>query len=130
MLKIRGLWRFDGDDEPLRVSRRRFVFQGACTAAGVALAGLERLRVAPGEILASVLVGASPGGGLRCARFVFRLGGEELFPIYEAGGGASTSWCAYTAENGGSPGELIAHTFTRREDGERFLAAVHTGDEW
>lgn len=37
--KIRGLWRFDGDEEPVRVSRRSFFFMGGVVAAGMALPG-------------------------------------------------------------------------------------------
>lgn len=31
--RIRGLWRFDGDEEPVQVSRRAFLFMGASAAA-------------------------------------------------------------------------------------------------
>lgn len=37
MFKIRGLWRFDGDEEPVRVSRRRFLFLGGVAAVGAML---------------------------------------------------------------------------------------------
>ena len=33
--KLRGLWRFDGDEEPVQVSRRTFLFLGGVAAAGV-----------------------------------------------------------------------------------------------
>lgn len=35
--KIRGLWRFDGDTEPVKVSRRRFILMGASAATGALL---------------------------------------------------------------------------------------------
>lgn len=39
LTKIRGLWRFDAneDDTPVLVSRRRFLFLGACAATGALL---------------------------------------------------------------------------------------------
>jgi hypothetical protein len=33
--RIRGLWRFDGDTEPVTVSRRSFLFMGGVVAAGM-----------------------------------------------------------------------------------------------
>ena len=35
--KIRGLWRFDGDDEPIVVTRRSFLFLGGMATAGALL---------------------------------------------------------------------------------------------
>ena len=32
--RIRGLWRFDGDEEPVLISRRAFLFLGGVAAAG------------------------------------------------------------------------------------------------
>jgi len=37
LAKVRNLWRFDGDTEPVRVSRRTFLFTGGVVAAGAAL---------------------------------------------------------------------------------------------
>lgn len=37
LTKIRGLWRFDGDEEPVQVSRRSFLFMGGIVAAGALL---------------------------------------------------------------------------------------------
>ena len=49
--KIRGLWRFDGDTEPVLVSRRKFMFIGGVVAAASAVpwaiaAGPEEVWVA------------------------------------------------------------------------------------
>ncbi len=35
--RVRGLWRFDGDEEPVRLTRRRFIFLGGVAAVGAAL---------------------------------------------------------------------------------------------
>jgi len=34
LTKVRGLWRFDGDADPVHVSRRSFLFMGGVVAAG------------------------------------------------------------------------------------------------
>jgi hypothetical protein len=40
LTKIHGLWRHDGDTEPLVVSRRSFLFMGGVVAAGAMLPSL------------------------------------------------------------------------------------------
>ncbi len=35
--KVKGLWRFNGDTEPVQVSRRSFLFMGGVVVAGLAL---------------------------------------------------------------------------------------------
>ena len=46
--KIRGLWRFDGDDEPITVTRRGFIMMGGIVAASAAIpAGIVSLVGAP-----------------------------------------------------------------------------------
>lgn len=37
LTKVRGLWRFDGDVDPVQVSRRSFLFMGGVVAAGLAV---------------------------------------------------------------------------------------------
>lgn len=38
--KVRGLWRWDGDDAPVLVSRRSFLFLGGVVAAGAVVPGV------------------------------------------------------------------------------------------
>lgn len=38
--KVRGLWRFDGDVDPVQVSRRSFLFLGGVVAAGAMVPGV------------------------------------------------------------------------------------------
>lgn len=38
---LRGLWRFDGDEEPVRVSRRTFLFLGGIAAAGALVPAVD-----------------------------------------------------------------------------------------
>lgn len=49
LLKVRGLWRFDGDVEPVRVSRRRFLFMGGVVAAGLVVPGNRILATVTGS---------------------------------------------------------------------------------
>ena len=42
LAKVRGLWRFDGDTEPIAVSRRTFLFLGGVAAVGAAIPGALR----------------------------------------------------------------------------------------
>lgn len=67
LMKIRGLWRFDGDEEPVKVSRRTFVFMGACTAAGVALPTF-RLAGNPGDIKLALFTGQETLSGYQIMR--------------------------------------------------------------
>ena len=46
LAKVRGLWRFDGDTEPIAVSRRTFIFLGGVAAVGAAIPAI----VAPGDL--------------------------------------------------------------------------------
>lgn len=70
LTKIRGLWRFDGDTEPVKVSRRSFIFMGGVVAAGAILPALNILPV--DSSLVTVYGGALGGGktamGIRLER--------------------------------------------------------------
>lgn len=47
--KIRGLWRFDGDTEPITVTRRGFILMGSVLAGGAMLpAGITRVLAEDG----------------------------------------------------------------------------------
>ena len=57
--RIRGLYRFDGDEEPVLVSRRKFIFVGGAIGAALALpAGIAALAPAGPEIDVSGIIAA------------------------------------------------------------------------
>lgn len=60
--RIRGLYRFDGDEEPVLVSRRKFIFVGGAIGAALALpAGIAALAPAGPEIDVSGIIAAYYG---------------------------------------------------------------------
>lgn len=48
--RVRGLWRFDGDEEPIQVSRRKFLFVGGTVLAGAAVPGVLEALAPPRAI--------------------------------------------------------------------------------
>lgn len=66
LTKIRGLWRYDSDEEgPVRVSRRRFIFLGACVASGALLPVPDNSITYEWRYLGSV----DEGGGIHVATY-------------------------------------------------------------
>jgi hypothetical protein len=69
--KIRNLWRFDGDDEPIRVSRRSFIFMGSALGAATlipnfvanAMAGEAELILGNPYDISVFLAAMTPNGG-------------------------------------------------------------------
>ena len=69
--KIKNLWRFDGDDEPIRVSRRSFIFMGGALATASlipnfvanAMAGEAELILGNPYDISVFLAAMTPNGG-------------------------------------------------------------------
>lgn len=71
--KIRGLYRFDGDDAPILVSRRKFVFVGGVVAAALA-------------VPAGVSVFAPAGPEIDLTTFLRRMQGERSGAVHRWNG--------------------------------------------
>ena len=69
--KVRGLWRWDGDDAPVLVSRRSFLFMGGVMAAGAvvpAAFGVPDIEASLAAFYATGSAGGKTAMGIRLER--------------------------------------------------------------
>ena len=81
--KIRGLWRFDGDEEPVLVSRRTFLSVGGMVLAGAAVPNVFESLAPPSDLI-TVVTDVDYATGTVTLETLFKEQYRDLVPsLYE-----------------------------------------------